>query len=139
MDWKIVLVCFLPEFREDWMVCRCKDAVWPQHRMIANINVSVIYAGQAKVGINIVAQMQVPPTPVCMEGRLDPAALSAFCKHCVKQLSAFFFFGWAGGIVIIQTFHTMFLLRQKSRIVWIINFLAVKKAVTHRKTLLYFS
>ena len=40
---------------------------------------------------------------------------------------------------IVQTSHAMFLLRQKSRIVWIINFLAVKKAVTYRKTLLYFS
>jgi hypothetical protein len=52
-DGQIVLVCFLPQFRQDRVVCGCKDTVRTYHGVLPDVDMGIIHAGQPEVGIDI--------------------------------------------------------------------------------------
>ena len=124
---KIVLVCFLPQFRQDRVVCGCKDTVWADHGVFSNVDMGIIHAGQPEVGIDIIAQVNVLSAPVSMKRRLDSAACTALCKHFFQKLRPFCVFRGAGMIVIIQPLHAKFLLCHDGIIRGVVDLLAVDR------------
>ena len=88
-DGQIVLVCFLTQFRQDRVVCGCKDTVRAYHGVLPDVDMGIIHAGQPEVGIDIIVHVNMLSAPVGVKRRLDPAACAALCKHFFKSCARF--------------------------------------------------
>ena len=74
------------------MPSRCQHYVGAEERVVAYIDMGIIYHSKIEVGVNILAEMNMMSAPVGMKGRLYIAALADFCKHLPQKFGAFLAF-----------------------------------------------
>ena len=87
-DGQIVLVCFLPQFRQDRVVCGCKDTVRTYHGVLPDVDMGIIHAGQPEVGIDIMPMWTCFPPQLAWNGgsiqQPAPHSASISFKSCAR-------------------------------------------------------
>ncbi len=69
---------------------RCQRDVGAEQRIVADIDMRVVYQRQIEIGVDVFAQMHVMSTPVGMYRRFDIAALAHLSKHRPHHFPLFF-------------------------------------------------
>ncbi len=81
MDGQVILGLLIPQPGVHRMGAGGKDHVGADHHMVADEDFAVVHQSQVEIGVNAVPQMDVPPAPVGVKGRLQIAAFADFGKH----------------------------------------------------------
>ena len=69
---------------QDRVIGSCNGHIGAEHDVISDIDVSIIYHGQIKIGVNIVSHIDMLSAPVCSEWRFDITVLSDCSKHLLQ-------------------------------------------------------
>ena len=83
----------------------------------AHIDVGVIHAGQAEVGVDPIPEVDMVAAPVGIEGRLNIAVFSDLGEHLPEELRPLFLLQGPGGVVVIELFQAEKLFFQNGAVV----------------------
>lgn len=59
MDGEIIRICLLPQFRQDGVPGTGEGNMGTDHRIVSDVDMGVVHAGQPEIGIDVAAEMQV--------------------------------------------------------------------------------
>ena len=77
----IILINSFSEFRKNRMSSRCNNDTRCKHRIITNINMSVIDHCWVEIGIDIFPEVYMLSAEICMKRRFNITVFADFCKH----------------------------------------------------------
>lgn len=113
----VVLKALFAERRVDGMSGGCDGHVRSEHCAVSDEDLRVVNGGEIEVAVDVVAEMYVSATPVCVKRGLDITAFTDFRKHFLKERLPLFSLGGAGGIIVVLKLKALFLLLHDSFVV----------------------
>ena len=81
MDIAVVLIAFIAQFRVNRMICRRDRDIRAEHDVVTDKNMTVIDQCRVRVHIDVIAEMNVMSTPVCMKRQFNVVVITAFGEY----------------------------------------------------------